>query len=253
MSNQPSLEQIMSSKDLSFTFVGYMNKIHAQEGLEFWLEVEMFKRITECEECMVAAKRIYTRFLSGGSKAEINIDGFVKDRVRDTLERALYDQQLFDSAQRSVYETLNFTCARDFWTELTKLKKKKKESRIFDMPNETLLLLLDKYHDAVKTEKDSKPEGDKTRLSFSQRLRRKAIFKKKKEKEPLNESANTNTNTNNKRSSAIVRRYSDASDGVRPHAYVRPLSPLGIREELTASMKKCASAPIWMHTETQNS
>jgi len=247
MSTQPSLEQIMHSKDLSFTFVGYMNKIHAQEGLEFWLEVEMFKRITECEECMVAAKRIYTRFLGGGCKAEINIDGGVKDRVRDTLEAALYDQKLFDSAQGSVYETLNFTCVRDFWAELTKLKKKKKESRIFDMPSETLLLLLDKYHDAVKTEKDSKPEGerDKTRLSFSQRLRRKAIFKKKsKEKESLNESKNT---TDTKRADGIVRRFSDASDGVRPYAYVRPL---GVREELTASMKKCASAPMWVQAQS---
>lgn len=238
-----TLDQIIHTKDISFTFVAYLNRIHAQEGLEFWLEVELFRRVTECEECMRAAKRIYSRFLGGSSRAEINIDGAVKDQVRDIMARTIYDQHLFDNAQKSVYETLNFTCVRDFCAETKLNKKKKKESRILEVPNEGLLLLLEKYQDLVKAEKESSGEVEKEKkLSLTQRFRNTTIFKKKNRDRGAHVKE-----VHQKRISGPVRRYSDAGDGMRPVSLVRPTgSPsLGFKDDLM-NMKKCASAPIWM-------
>jgi hypothetical protein len=47
-----TLESLLNDKDLRLEFILYVNKIHAQESLLFWMEVEMFKRITDSDECL---------------------------------------------------------------------------------------------------------------------------------------------------------------------------------------------------------
>lgn len=46
-----TLESILNDKDLRVELIFYVNKIHAQESLLFWMEVEMFKLITDSDEC----------------------------------------------------------------------------------------------------------------------------------------------------------------------------------------------------------
>ena len=46
-----NLESLLNDKELRLEFIFYVNKIHAQESLLFWMEVEMFKRIMDADEC----------------------------------------------------------------------------------------------------------------------------------------------------------------------------------------------------------
>lgn len=179
-----TLEQILQSKPLSVMFISYLKKIHATEELEFWLEIEVFRRLTECMECMKEAKRIYARFLSDTSFSEINIAGGLRDEVRDTMENNVWDQRLFDNAQKSVYEALNFTCVRTFCAETSKysaavqgrrdsgvvkygrlifnkielsMSMRKRDSA--NLASMTLYILLEKYQDfTAKEQKESEKQ-----------------------------------------------------------------------------------------------
>jgi len=260
-----SLEQILRSKDTGIVFLAYLNKIHAQEELEFWLEVEVFKRLEESMECMLSTKRIYTKFLSCASKSEINIEGTLRQKVIDVMEGGVWDQHLFDNAQLSVYETLNFNCVRSFRTEITPVKSKKERKIHKAQAGESLLQLYYKYREFIKADLkadkatlkvDKADKGtpkeqttkSKSKLSLSGLTWRRPSIFKKREKENTGTILDTGDNS-------IYRRHSDAGEvTLRPRSATRTYASasIGLREELFVyghcNLKKSASAPFWMET-----
>jgi len=165
-------------------FISYLKKIHATEELEFWLEIELFKRVTECMECMKEAKRIHARFLSDSSFSEINIAGDLREKVDETMESNIWDQHLFDEAQKSVYEALNFTCVRSFCAE-TKLNMttRKRDSTNF---NSTLHQLVEKYQELTKFELKEKEKSHGLLPRIASRIKKSASLRaNKKDKHTL--------------------------------------------------------------------
>jgi Regulator of G protein signaling domain len=46
-----SLESLLNDKDLRTEFIYFVNKRRTQELLLFWMEVEMYKRIVDSDQC----------------------------------------------------------------------------------------------------------------------------------------------------------------------------------------------------------
>lgn len=84
--------------------------------MEFWIEVELYKRIKDSSLCLEEAKRIYFRYLSHDSEVGLNVDGKLIAELDRRMEESFWDQRLFNNLQDDVYVVLKFECVRTFWT-----------------------------------------------------------------------------------------------------------------------------------------
>jgi len=271
---QLSLEQILQSKPLSILFISYLKKIHATEELEFWLEIEMFKRVTECMECMKEAKRIYTRFLSDQSFSEINIAGDLREEVHDKMESNLWDQRLFDNAQKSVYEALNFTCVRTFCAE-TKLSMTVRKRDSLNLST-TLYQLVEKYQELAKAELKERekalsllPRIAHRIVKKSSSLRAKDKDKDKKNKNSFLREFGSSSGSNSENEDYIEKkkgRHSSETDEDeesprtlgRPKSLTRIFAVSPVEHTTTkeydtpCNLRKSASAPFYVQYDLQD-
>lgn len=112
--SKATIQSILNDKNLRVDFIFYVNRIHAQESLLFWMEVEIFKRIMDADECAKQAKLLYFRYLHPSSKSEINVEGRVKADLNDVIARGVWDPSLFDAVQESVEECLKYSVVKGF-------------------------------------------------------------------------------------------------------------------------------------------
>jgi len=143
-----SLEEILLSRELAPFFVDYLRKTMARESLEFWLEVEMYKRAKDSVECLFAAKRIYNKYICANSPSEINLSGAIREQISKKMDGGLWDQDLFEEAQQNIHEMLKLHSIRNF----NQLKpKKEKPPKVEEVDG--LFQLIDRYRLTVKSEK----------------------------------------------------------------------------------------------------
>jgi len=109
-----TLHDIICDNGFYVLFNNYLQRIHAQESLEFWIEVEIFKRVTSERECVKMAQAIYKRFIDDASTTEINVDSCIREELCLKLNNNMYDTDLYDKAQECVESTLKFSCLRVF-------------------------------------------------------------------------------------------------------------------------------------------
>jgi len=273
-----TLEQIIQSKPLSLLFLSYLKKIHATEELEFWLEIELFKRVSECMECMKEAKRIHARFLSDQSFSEINIAGDLREEIHDKMESNLWDQRLFDNAQKSVYEALNFTCVRSFCAE-TKLSMTVRKRESLNLSS-TLYQLVEKYQELTKAEQKEREKNLKLLPRIAYRLVKKSSsLRGKKDKanpaflRDLGFSSGSNSeseeyvaekkrkNNNKRTSSSSEEGQEEDEEKDSPRSLGRPksltrifaVSPVGSpvtkEYDTPCNLRKSASAPFYVQYE----
>jgi len=119
---QQTLEGILCDKELRLDFIFYVNKIFAQESLLFWMEVEIFKKITDSDECKKQAKLLYYRYLHPSSKSEVNVEGKLKAEVEKIISGGIWDATLFNHIQDSVHECLKYSVVKGFFESLEKEK-----------------------------------------------------------------------------------------------------------------------------------
>jgi len=176
-----SLEEILYSKELGPLFIEYAKKTLAHEGVEFWLEIEVYKRVTDSMECLLLAKRIYSKYLSSVSSSEINMEGTLKAQIEAKIIGGLWDTHLFDQAQRNIYETLKLHCVRNFESSRRKSTQLKGHKPISQKNNKEIggvYQLMKKYRKTIKQEKRQK-RGFLTR-SLVLRLRSSSLNNKVK-------------------------------------------------------------------------
>lgn len=272
MVNNLSLEQILQSKPLSLLFLSYLKKIHASEELEFWLEIELFKRVTECMECMKEAKRIHSRFLSDHSFSEINIAGDLRDELLDKMESNLWDQRLFDNAQKSVYEALNLSCVRSFCAE-TKLNMTVRKRDSLNLSS-TLYQLVEKYQEITKAEQKEREKALKLLPRIAHRLVKKSSsLRSKKDKAHLPDlgfsssgSASEGEESHERKKDRHSTDEESEDDKESPRALGRPksltrifavppLPSIPTKEyeiHTPVNLRKSASAPFYVQYEFAN-
>jgi len=104
--------QIIQNRELLDVMVGYLQAMRAQEGFEFWVDVELFKRTKDKKKSEEAAKNIYAKYMQPESIAEINIDYKMRMEVSDALSNGLWDYTLFDKVQEHIVELIKSNCLK---------------------------------------------------------------------------------------------------------------------------------------------
>jgi len=164
------LEDIFDDDELCALFIEFVHKVHSQESFEFWVAVEMYKKILCGEECVKVAKRLFNTYLRKGAEFELTISIHLKEDIRRKIEEGaqVYDQTLFDEAQIAVYNLLTLDCLRSFISTHPKINLTQKFFRVFQ-PTElskisssrlTLTKSLEAFREERKKEKKIKRKFD---------------------------------------------------------------------------------------------
>jgi len=144
-----TLESLLDDKDLRLDFIFYVNKIHAQESLLFWMEVEMFKRIVDSDECFKQAKLLYFRYIHPSAKAQINVSAKLRDELEATMATGIWDPTLYNAIQVSIHECLKFSVVRDFCVYVSK-----RQTVVNPDPDSAAYVMLERYEGAVHKDKE---------------------------------------------------------------------------------------------------
>jgi len=91
------------------------NVVRSPEVFNFWIEVELFRKLTSPEEMLEKAQSIYTQYCVEGAANEINVDGRSRKKAKQNIESGNVDVALFDAMQRSIFELLSFDCFLQFF------------------------------------------------------------------------------------------------------------------------------------------
>lgn len=144
-----TLESLLTDKDLRYEFIFYVNKIHAQESLLFWMEVEMFKRIVDSDECRKQAKFLYYKYIHTSARTQINVSAKEREQLEETMRTGIWDQTLYDAIQTSIHECLKFSVVRDFCHYMSTRKKPEEGD-----PESAAFVLAERYIQKAEKDKD---------------------------------------------------------------------------------------------------
>ena len=89
-------------------FSRYLKEEYSEENLEFWLEVEAFKRMTEdAANLNGKATCIYTTFVKQMSEREVNISGKTRKQIGVAIQEENVKNDTFSDAQSQVYSLMH--------------------------------------------------------------------------------------------------------------------------------------------------
>jgi len=128
----PFSEVLRNRTDL-LLFAEFLYDQHADENLEFWICVELYRLLPSSAERVHAARSIYNKFLTCFSPREINVEGELRDKVQARMENFLIDSYLFSDVQYSIFQLLEYDCYPRF--KALKLKPSQRVSGRFAPPN----------------------------------------------------------------------------------------------------------------------
>jgi len=149
-----TLEEILTDPKLSRLFVDFVLKAHAEDNLEFWIEVELYKRLKDGSLLAKMGKRLYQTYLVAGADLEVNLEKKYKEDVRQKLDLEFWDVSLFEKAQKRIYHILSSDCVRMFVEKYPELKHTTpiKSKGAANSPRLTLLKHLETYQEFRRVE-----------------------------------------------------------------------------------------------------
>jgi len=176
--------KIVQDENLLAVLVDYLQSIHAQEGFEFWVEVELFKRLVEKTKMEDAAKRIIKNYIVCGAISEINIDARLREDIFEKLKSGLWDQTLFNKTQEHIIDLIQANCLKgqQFTNHLERYKSKRQIQR----DSARSLEFYKNLEGYWKIRKNEKKAGDLSKSSHVI-LKMKGMFKKQKSRPNLTE------------------------------------------------------------------
>jgi len=151
----PTLEDILSDAKLSRLFVDFVLKSHAEDNLEFWIEVEIYKRLKDGSLLQKVGRRLYQTYLVPGAELEVNLEKKYKEDVRQKLDLEFWDVALFEKAHKRIYHILSSDCVRLFiekYPELKHVTPAKIKVAAANSPRLTLMKHLEAYQEYRRAE-----------------------------------------------------------------------------------------------------
>jgi len=107
--------EVLHDKEGCISFKQYLKNACAGEVLNFWIEVELFKKIERPEEIISKAKFIFDKYLEFGTETEINVDEKSRVVVKKILDDGnVFDTTLFDKIQQQAFDLLSSDCFLGF-------------------------------------------------------------------------------------------------------------------------------------------
>jgi len=119
-----NLKDILKNKEYCYHFKQYLKDIHATESLHFYMEVEIFRTVNDTRKLARKADKIIEQYIACSSPFEINIDDLMKTAIQDIVEGGIWDHDLFNDAQQSVFNLLELDCLHPFLKSEHAPKKK---------------------------------------------------------------------------------------------------------------------------------
>lgn len=90
----------------------YLVDNYSEDILEFWLDVELFKRMNDRQVMKDAAKTIHSTYIVPKASKEIIIEPLLKHRIMRIMQTSDLgvDNQLFDEVQGAIAMSLSSRC-----------------------------------------------------------------------------------------------------------------------------------------------
>nr|XP_002121879.1 regulator of G-protein signaling 16-like [Ciona intestinalis] len=92
--------QFLQKKSHVIVFREFLKKEFSEENLDFWLEIESFRKQKSSKQRKLA-ENLYKTFIAVGALREINIDAVTRDITKSNMEQL--DSSAFDLAQAWVF------------------------------------------------------------------------------------------------------------------------------------------------------
>lgn len=97
------LEDVLCHKIGRRLFHNFLKKEFSDENLEFWVECENFKTLSNTKQSKHAAK-IYQKYVAENSPMEVNIDG--PTRTFLAADVTCPSSEMFNEAQRQIFKLM---------------------------------------------------------------------------------------------------------------------------------------------------
>ena len=107
--------ELLRDKQACASFKEYLKNCRANEVLNFYFEVELFKVIERPEEIAAKAVIIFNKYLKFGTPSEINVDEKSRLAVESIIHSgSVFDTTLFDKVQLQAFDLLSSDCFLGF-------------------------------------------------------------------------------------------------------------------------------------------
>lgn len=107
--------EVLHDKEGCTAFKQYLKNACAAEVLNFWIEVELYKKIHNFEELSSKAHHLFNKYLEFGTETEINVDERSRVVVKEVLQTGNgIDTKLFDKVQQQAFDLLCSDCFLGF-------------------------------------------------------------------------------------------------------------------------------------------
>jgi len=108
------LHKVIYDRNTCFIFREWLTEMECVENIDFWIEVELYKRENMDQETrLLTAKYIFEKYFNSDRDIQLNIDFDLKKLLEERLEQEL-DSSTFDEVQISVLCLLETSCCARF-------------------------------------------------------------------------------------------------------------------------------------------
>ncbi|XP_076822836.1 regulator of G-protein signaling 8-like [Clavelina lepadiformis] len=171
-----TLREFLKKKSQAMAFRAFLQKEFSEENLDFWTEVETYKKQKSSKQAKLAPV-IYKTYIAVNAPKEINIDFSTRRNTTHNLQHP--DNTTFDLAQERVYQLMERDSFRRFLVKEWKNENKvRKSSDKLKLPAKitTKSLTSKQEHKKSKSERIFAPEVDfslMTEANNTERRKRK--------------------------------------------------------------------------------
>jgi len=113
----PTLIQdiLLHNKEMSVLLYNYLSQTGTNIALEFWLEVELFRRAGNASECSSKASMIFEKYIlkrDAQKTSKDGVDAEISKDLRKVYTSCFWNPNLFNEAQQNVNPTLYGSCTK---------------------------------------------------------------------------------------------------------------------------------------------
>ncbi|CAK8673817.1 unnamed protein product [Clavelina lepadiformis] len=168
-----TLREFLKKKSQAMAFHAFLQKEFSEENLDFWTEVETYKKQKSSKQAKLAPV-IYKTYIAVNAPKEINIDSSTRRSTTHNLQHP--DNATFDLAQERVYQLMERDSFRRFLAKEWKNENEvRKSSDKLKLPAKikTKSLTSKQEHKKSKSERLSAPEVDFSLMTEANNVERR--------------------------------------------------------------------------------
>lgn len=143
--SSPTLRDILDDPDLLVAFKSFLKKLHSRENLDFWLEVEAFRK-NDKDRLKSTANDIIKKYVAPDAPFQLNVDHSLIEELNFHFLSNEIQTSFFDNIQEAVYTILELDSCRKF-VQSEEFKKITGMNNNINISNEHNILI---YHFNIK-------------------------------------------------------------------------------------------------------